>query len=448
MKKIDMTHGPIGRKTIRFALLLALTGMLQQVFNTIDTIIMGQFVGKEAMAAVGSNTPIIGFIVTFFIGISIGANVVISQMTGKGNREGIHRAVFSTLAFALAAGIVMTCLSEAVAEPLLSLLQVPDALIPLSAQYLRIFFLALPGILVYNFASAIFRSQGDTKTPLFCLAAAGVIKVIISYTLVAFFHQGVAAVAISTTCATLLSSAMLVTILLRSKHVIHLECRASFFDLYILREILRIGTPAGVQAAVFCLSNIVIQSAINSLGADVMAASAAAFNLDILCYIFVNAFGQACTTFVGQNYGAGDMARCRRVGVITTLQNLVVCVIIGAPILYFSPSLLALFTSDVMVISYGVTRMGYIILAEPLNLAIEMISAYLRGFGNSLSPALITIVGICGFRILYMGAVFPAIPSFDCLMTVYPLSWFVTAVGLSVLLFKTRRKYILGVTGF
>lgn len=335
MKKIDMTHGPIGRKTIRFALLLALTGMLQQVFNTIDTIIMGQFVGKEAMAAVGSNVPIIGFIVTFFIGISIGANVVISQMTGKGNREGIHRAVFSTLAFALAAGIVMTCLSEAVAEPLLSLLQVPDALIPLSAQYLRIFFLALPGILVYNFASAIFRSQGDTRTPLFCLAVAGVIKVIISYTLVVFFHQGVAAVAISTTCATLLSSAMLVTILLRSTHEIHLECRASLFDLYILREILRIGTPAGVQSAVFCLSNIVIQSAINSLGADVMAASAAAFNLDILCYIFVNAFGQACTTFVGQNYGAGDMARCRRVGVITTAQNLVVCVIIGAPILYF-----------------------------------------------------------------------------------------------------------------
>ena len=138
------------------------------------------------------------------------------------------------------------------------------------------------------------------------------------------------------------------------------------------------------------------------------------------------------------------MARCRRVGVITTLQNLVVCVIIGAPILYFSPSLLALFTSDVMVISYGVNRMGYIILAEPLNLAIEMISAYLRGFGNSLSPALITIVGICGFCILYMGAVFPAIPSFDCLMTVYPLSWFVTTVGLSVLLFKTRKKYILG----
>lgn len=441
MKKIDMTHGPIGRKTIRFALLLALTGMLQQVFNTIDTIIMGQFVGKEAMAAVGSNTPIISLIVTFFIGISIGANVVISQMTGKGDREGVHRAVFSTLVFALAAGIVMTCLSEAVAEPLLSLLQVPDALIPLSAQYLRIFFLALPGILVYNFASAIFRSQGDTRTPLFCLALAGVI---ISYTLVAFFHQGVAAVAISTTCATLLSSAMLVTILLRSTHEIHLECRASLFDLYILREILRIGTPAGVQSAVFCLSNIVIQSAINSLGADVMAASAAAFNLDILCYIFVNAFGQACTTFVGQNYGAGDMARCRRVGVITTAQNLVVCVIIGAPILYFSPSLLALFTSDVMVISYGVTRMGYIILAEPLNLAIEMISGYLRGFGNSLSPALITIVGICGFRILYVWAVFPAIPSFDCLMMVYPLSWFVTMVGLSVLLFKTRKKYILG----
>lgn len=442
MKKIDMTHGPIGRKTIRFALFLALTGMLQQVFNTIDTIIMGQFVGKEAMAAVGSNAPIIGFIVPLFIGISLGGNVVISQMTGKGNQDGIHRAVFTTLAFALFAGLLVMVVSEAVARPLLSLLLVPEALMPLSLEYLRIFFLALPGILMYNFSAAIFRSQGDTRTPLLCLAAAGVIKVIISYSLVVFFHQGVAAVAISTTCATLLSSAMLVTLLLGSQHVIHLDLKASLFDLYILREILRIGTPAGVQAAVFGLSNIVIQSAINSLGADVMAASAAAFNIEILVYIFINAFGQTCTTFVGQNFGAGNMARCRRVGIITTAQNLAFTVLIGAPMLYFAEPLLHLFTADAAVIGFAIIRVYYIVLAEPLNLGIEMISGYLRGFGNSLAPALITVVGICGFRILYMWAVFPAIPSFDCLMTVYPLSWFVTAVGLSVLLFKTRRKYI------
>lgn len=444
MKKIDMTHGPIGRKTIRFALLLALTGMLQQVFNTIDTIIMGQFVGKEAMAAVGSNAPIIGFIVPFFIGISLGANVVISQMTGKGNQDGIHRAVFTTLAFALFAGLLVMVVSEAVARPLLSLLLVPEALLPLSLEYLRIFFLALPGILMYNFSAAIFRSQGDTRTPLLCLAAAGVIKVIISYSLVVFFHQGVAAVAISTTCATLLSSAMLVTILLRSTHVIHLDLKASLFDLYILREILRIGTPAGVQAAVFGLSNIVIQSAINSLGADVMAASAAAFNIEILVYIFINAFGQTCTTFVGQNFGAGNMARCRRVGLITTAQNLAFTVLIGAPMLYFAEPLLHLFTADAAVIGFAIIRVYYIVLAEPLNLGIEMISGYLRGFGNSLAPALIAVVGICGFRIMYMMTIFPAIPSFDCLMAVYPLSWLVTVVGLVILLFKTRKKYILG----
>ena len=444
MKKIDMTHGPIGRKTIRFALLLALTGMLQQVFNTIDTIIMGQFVGKEAMAAVGSNAPIIGFIVPFFIGISLGANVVISQMTGKGNQDGIHRAVFTTLAFALFAGLLVMVVSEAVARPLFSLLLVPEALLPLSLEYLRIFFLALPGILMYNFSAAIFRSQGDTRTPLLCLAAAGVIKVIISYSLVVFFHQGVAAVAISTTCATLLSSAMLVTILLRSTHVIHLDLKASLFDLYILREILRIGTPAGVQAAVFGLSNIVIQSAINSLGADVMAASAAAFNIEILVYIFINAFGQTCTTFVGQNFGAGNMARCRRVGLITTAQNLAFTVLIGAPMLYFAEPLLHLFTADAAVIGFAIIRVYYIVLAEPLNLGIEMISGYLRGFGNSLAPALIAVVGICGFRIMYMMTIFPAIPSFDCLMAVYPLSWLVTVVGLVILLFKTRKKYILG----
>ncbi len=446
MKHMDMTHGSIGNKTLTFALFLALTGFLQQIFNVIDTVIMGQFVGKEAMAAVGSNGPVVGFVVTFFIGISLGANVVIAQFTGQRNKEGIEKAVHTAILFSALSSVVLVAACEAIAEPLLSLLQVPEELMDMSLTYLRLIFLALPGMLMYNFTSAIFRSQGDTRTPLMCLLASGILKVIVSYTLVIFCGQGVGAVAISTAMATYISSAMLLALMAKSRSHIRLTFGKLAIHGEILKEILRIGSPAGLQAAVFCLSNIVIQSAINSLGADVMAASAAAFNLEILVYIFMNAFGQTCTTFVGQNFGAGDMARCRRVGLITTAQNLAVTVLIGAPLFLFGVPLLQIFNSDPAVVAFGMIRMAYVIIPEPLNLIIEMISGYLRGFGDSLRPALIVVGGICGSRILYVAALFPLSPTFETLMTVYPLSWLITALCMLTLLFVTRKKYVWGVS--
>ncbi len=439
--KVDMTHGPMGRKTLTFALFLGATGLLQQLFNAIDTVIMGQFVGKEAMAAVGSNAPIVGLIVTFFIGISLGSNVVIAQFTGKKDEAGVSSAVHTSVLFAFVCGLVMTVIGECIAEPLLDLLQVPEDILGLALKYLKIIFLAMPGILMYNFTSAIFRSQGDTRTPLMCLLISGCIKVVISYVLVVHFGFDVGAVAISTMCATILSSLMLLALLVHTKMAIRLHWRKLSIHWGLLKEILRIGSPAGLQSAVFCLSNIVIQAAINSLGTDVVAASAAAFNLEILAYIFVNAFGQTCTTFVGQNYGAGDFKRCRKVGIITSLQNLGVTVVICSVILYFGVPLLQLFNEDAAVVAYGVIRLKYILYAEPLNLVIEMISGFMRGFGKSLGPALIVCGGICGSRLLYVFTVFAAYPSFDCLMAGYPLSWLITAVGLSVLLFVTRKKY-------
>ncbi len=444
MKHIDMTHGSIANKTLSFALFVALTGFLQQIFNVIDTVIMGQFVGKEAMAAVGSNAPVIGFIVTFFIGISLGANVVISQLTGKGDGKGIERAVHTAILFALISGAVLVVVSESLAGTIVELLQVPPELMDMSLTYLRFSFLALPGIVMYDFTSSIFRSQGDTRTPLICLAIAGVLKVILSYSLVVFAGQGVAAVAISTAFSNTLSSVMLLTFLVHTPARIHLSIRKLAIDFSLLKEILRIGSPAGVQAAVFCLSNIVIQTAINSLGADVMAASAAAFNVEILVYIFMNAFGQTCTTFVGQNFGAGDMARCRRVALITAAQNLGVTILLGGALYIFGVPILQLFNDDPAVVSFGMIRMAFVLLPEPLNLVIEMISGYLRGFGNSLMPALVALFGICGTRILYMLTVFPLSPDFTTIMTVYPVSWFVTATGMVIILFVTRKKYVWG----
>lgn len=437
---VDMTHGPIAGKTMKFALFLAATGMMQQLFNAIDAVIMGQFVGKEAMAAVGSSVPLVAFIITFFIGISLGANVVIARLTGAGKREKITAAVHTSLFFALLAGLSMLVVGEILAEPILGLLMVPEELMPLSLLYLRIIFLALPGVLLYNFSSAIFRSQGDTRTPMVCLGIAGILKVIVSFSLVVFFHFGVAAVAISTACATLLSSGLLLCLLSHTKMAVRISPGLMKIDGSLLAEILRIGVPAGMQGAVFSLSNIVIQAAINSLGSDVMAASAAAFNLEILAYIFVNAFGQACTTFVGQNYGAGKRDRCFRVARITTFQNLAFTILLGGLIIYFGRPLMHLFTTDESVVSYGIIRIRYILLAEPLNLMIEMISGFLRGFGISFAPAVIVVTGICGSRVLYVATVFTWISTFPVLMAVYPLSWAITAAGLLILLWWEWKK--------
>ncbi len=442
--KVDMTHGPIGKKTLTFALFLGVTGLMQQLFNAIDTVIMGQFVGKEAMAAVGSNAPIVGLMVTFFVGISLGSNVVIAQLTGKQDGKGVSRAVHTSVLFAFICGLIMAVIGECIAEPLLDLLQVPADIMDLALKYLKIIFLAMPGILMYNFTAAIFRSQGDTRTPLVCLLISGCIKVVISYVLVVHFGFDVGAVAISTMCATILSSLMLLVLLVHTKMAIRLQVSQLSLHLDLLKEILRIGSPAGLQSAVFCLSNIVIQAAINSLGTDVVAASAAAFNLEILAYIFVNAFGQTCTTFVGQNYGAGDFKRCRRVGVITTLQNLGVTIVICGVILYFGVPLLKLFNDDAAVVAYGLVRLEYILFAEPINLIIEMISGYLRGFGKSLGPALIVCGGICGSRLIYVFTVFTAHPIFDCLMAGYPISWVITAVCLIGLLLSTRKQLMSG----
>lgn len=320
MRKMDMLHGSIGDKTVSFAILLAVTGICQQLFNAIDIIIMGRFVGKEAMAAVGSNAPVVGLLVTFFVGISLGANVVISQYTGQGNLEKVKKAVHTTIVFAVLAGILFAVLGVLSADLVIRLLQVPKEVETMSREYLETIFIAMPGILVYNFTSAIFRSQGDTRTPLMCLFAAGTCKACLSLFLVVYCGMDVVAVAASTVFATLMSSSLLLYLMKNTKSAIHISFHDMKVDWGILRKILSIGTPAGVQGAVFSLSNVVIQAAINSLGAEVMAASAAAFNLEILVYYIMNSFGQACTTSRGRitaraffpaAEGWGRSARCR-----------------------------------------------------------------------------------------------------------------------------------------
>ncbi|MGI6721604.1 MAG: MATE family efflux transporter [Anaerovoracaceae bacterium] len=427
-REIDMLHGPMGKKTLIFALPLAVTGILQQLFNAADIAVVGQFVGKQAMAAVGSNSPVVGIMVTFFIGLSLGSNVVISRFTGRGDSGGITRGVHTSIIIALIFGFSMLAIGEIAAAPLLELLGVPREIMAMATRYLRIYCLGLPVIFLYNFESAIFRSQGDTRTPLICLTLSGIINVALNLFFVIVVGLDVEGVAIATVIANAVSSGLLFFFLVRSQSLIRVRREDFHVAGGVLREILRIGVPSGLQSTVFSLSNLCIQSAINSLGSDVIAASAAAFNIEIFAYYIINSFGQATTTFVGQNYGAYNFERCRKATRICFLQDIILTAVISFTILAFGGPLLHLFNGDPTVIAVGFIRLKYILTAEVINVVIEIMSGCMRGYGYSLVPAVVSLVGICGVRITWVYTIFQQSPTFETLVTAYPVSWAVTAV--------------------
>ena len=439
---MDMLHGSLADKLLIFALPLAVTGILQQLFNAADVAIVGQFVGSDAMAAVGSNAPVIGLLVNLFIGISLGANVVISRCTGQGDVRAVNWAVHTAILTALISGGIATLIGEVAARPILSSMSVPETIFPMALAYLRIYMVGMPVILLYNYMSAIFRSQGDTRTPLLCLIIAGLSNVGLNIFFVRVAGMSADGVALATVISNAISSALLFIFLLRSKGLIRVRFRDFRIDPVLLKQMLLIGLPAGLQGMVFSLSNISIQSAVNVLGADIMAASSAAFNVEIFVYYVMNAFGQACTTFIGQNVGAGQRDRCRRIFRISLLMALLFTVVLGGLVLLFRVPILRIFNSEEAVITYGSLRLIYILLWYPLNMLNELFSGALRGFGRSLPPALISMAGICGTRFIWIRTVFPDNPTFNTLMQVYPISWAVTAVILVIVyLFLQKKLY-------
>lgn len=421
-----MIHGSLGDKIIKFALPVAATGILQQLFNAADIAVIGQFVGKEAMAAVGSNNSIVGFMVTMFAGISMGANVVIARNTGQGNREGIRAAVHSSILIAVAGGLLMTLLGELISNPLLHWMGVPSEIFADALKYIRIYIAGLPVIFLYNFESAIFRSQGDTRTPLICLVISGVLNVAMNIFFVVVLGMTVDGVALATVLSNVVSSGLLLMFLMRSQSSIRVRWKDFRFEAKVILSILRIGVPAGLQGMVFSLSNLIIQSAINSLGSDVIAASAAAFNVEIFVFYVVNSFGQACTTFVGQNRGAGDLERCRKTTRICLIQESIFTLAVSALILLFGHSLLKIFNTDPEVVRIGYIRIVYLMSAEVFNGLIEIFSGAMRGHGQSLIPALLSLFGICGTRITWVYTVFARYHEFRVIMMAYPLSWIIT----------------------
>ena len=440
-KKIDMLNGSIWDKMIIFALPLAFTGVLQQLFNAADVAVLGRFVSNESMAGVGNNVPVIGLIIAFCMGLALGANVVVARLLGMREPERANRAVHTALATAVIFGVCSAIIGEAFSSLAMEWLSVPDAVKDDALTYLRVCLLGMPFIAIYNFLAAVMRSQGDTQTPLWALVAATILNIGGNLFFVLACGWGTAGVAFATVLANALAAAFLFFNLIKATGPLHIEPREVFkIDMTALRPIVRIGWPAGLQGAVFSISNLVIQSAINSLGADAMSASVAAFTIEINIYCFINAFGLAATTFVSQNYGARNLERCKRATYVAVGLNMVGTCLLVVLVLVFGRTLLGLFTDVPTVIELAMVRIFWVASFEPISVLMEVSSSAMRGYGYSMPPAMATLICVCTVRLIWVYTVFVASPKYLTLMIVYPVSWAVTVVPLLILYVRLTRK--------
>lgn len=422
----NLTTGSMFTKIITFALPLAVIGILQQLFNAADVAVVGQFVGRDAMAAVGANSSIINLVVNLFVGISIGSNVVIANAVGKQDKKRAQDAAKTSILIALSGGVFVTLFGELLAPSIVTAMKVPSEIYPMALLYLRIYFAGMPVILLYNFEAAIFRGLSDSRTPLIVLTLSGVLNVCLNFVFVYYMKMGVDGVAIATVVSNLSSSVLLLMKLLGKNSPI--DIRAGVISRKVIRKILVLGIPAGIQSGIFSVANIIIQAAINSLGGTVMAASSAAYNIEIFVYYILNSFAQTCTTFVGQNYGAGKIDRCRRALLTCILIDYAVTGTVVALILIFGNQILGLFNPDAEVISIGYIRLVYIFMSYIFTLPEAVIASYLNGYGKTLPPAALSVIGICATRLVWIFYVFPRHRSFDVIMMSYPISMFVTVL--------------------
>lgn len=439
-QKIDMLNGSLWDKMIVFALPLAFTGVLQQLYNAADVAVLGRYVSNEAMAAVGNNVPVIGLIISLCMGLALGANVVVARFLGMRDEERASAAVHTAFLTAVMFGVAAMIVGEIASGFAMDLLDVPESVVDDSLAYLRVYLLGMPFIAVYNFLAAVYRSQGDTQTPLWALCAASLFNIVGNLFAVLVLDMGAGGVALMTALANLISSGILFWRLTRIQGALHLDVkRLLTLDKPAFRAMVRIGWPAGLQGAVFSLSNLIIQAAINSLGPDAMAGSVAAFTIEINVYCFINAFGLAATTFVSQNYGAGNLARCRRATWVSMGLNFVAACLMIALVVIFGRELLGFFSSSDDVIALGMMRIFWVVLPEPVNVVMETVSDAMRGYGYSLPPAVMTLVCICSIRVIWIWTVFAAMPTYDVLMAVYPVSWIVTTIGLCWLYVRHQK---------
>ena len=426
--EIDMTRGALLPKVLLFSGPLILSGMLQLLYNAADVIVVGRFAGAQALAAVGSTGSLINLLVNLFMGLSVGASVIIARAFGAGDLPGVRRGVHTAITVALVSGVVVGVMGFCLARTMLEWMSSPEDVIDLSTLYVRIYFCGMPFNMLYNFGAAILRAQGDTRRPLYYLTISGIINVVLNLLLVCAFHLSVAGVAIATVISQVISCALVIVCLLRSDGPTRLDLTSLGIHLPTLKGILRIGLPAGLQGCLFSISNVLIQSSINSFGSIAVAGNSAASNLEGFVYTAMNSIHQAALTFASQNYGAKQYSRVRRTLWVTLGTVVVIGLALGLLFLSCGTALLGLYNRDPEVIRFGLLRMGIILPTYFLCGTMDVMVGQLRGIGYSIMPMIVSLTGACLFRIVWIMTVF-AVPGWHTLQVLYlsyPVSWFVT----------------------
>jgi putative MATE family efflux protein len=443
-QQMDMLHGPLWRNIIVFSLPLAAASILQQLFNSADTAVVGRFANAQALAAVGTNGEIISLFVSLFTGLSIGANVLIAGYIGMGKTKQINAAIHTVMSLALLSGIVMLILGQFIAEPLLQMIDTPEDVMELAVEYLRLYFLGSPFLMIYNFGSAILRAKGDTKRPLYALLASGVINVILNLFFVIACHMSVAGVALATDISTAFSALVVVRCLQREEETFRFSWKRLSLNRKYAGRVFAIGLPAGIQGAVFCFSNVFIQAAINSFGSNAVAGSAAALNFEYFSYYMLQAFAQAATTFISQNWAAGEKKRCGKIFWLALVQGAFFAALISVPLVVFRSSAIQLYSTEQEVMEYAYVRIMTVLILEPLCVVFEVPAAALRGMGYSGLPAVETILGTVVFRLVWLATVFAHWHTFRAIFVVYPVSWVLTGAVIWISYRQVYRKAQLG----
>lgn len=427
-KTIDMLHGPLVRNILIFSFPLMVSNLLQIAFNAADTIIVGKFSGQTALAAVGATGSLVNLIVSLFNGLGISSNIVIARQIGRNEKERISASVHTAYFLALAGGVLLTAVGFFLSPVLLKLMGTPDNIIHLSVLYLRIYFVGSLPMLIYNFGAAILRSGGDTARPTFYMMVSGILNVILNLIFVIGLKMSVAGVAAATVISQTVSALMITRALLNETGNLKLDFRKLQPDRELTGLIMRIGIPAGLQGMMWAISNVAVQSAVNSFGSVVVAGNAAAANIESFVYIGMGAFNSAAITFTSQNAGAGDKARIRRIFHTILIMMIIASWSTGALAWYFGRTLLSFYTNDPAVVDAGMVRMWYIVFWLFINGILDVPASSMRGMGFSALPTFMMLVGIVGVRLVYIQTVWRANPTLPVLYFCFPLSWVITTV--------------------
>ncbi|MBR0463937.1 MAG: MATE family efflux transporter [Clostridia bacterium] len=441
---MDMTRGPITKNMLTFALPLMASGVLQLLFNAADSAVVGRFTGSEALAAVGSNGPLINLIVTLFMGLSVGTNVLTAQYLGSGKHKDLQETVSTSILSSALFGCILVVLGFILARPMLNLVKSPEDVIDLSELYIRIYFLGMPMLMIYNYGSAILRAIGDTRRPLVFMVISGVMNVVLNLILVIVFHMGVAGVAIATVASETVSAVLVLRCLMLTDDVWRFSLKGARINWAKLGMMTRIGLPAGLQGASFAISNILIQKSINSFGSAAMAGNAAAANIEGFCYVGMDCFSQAAISFTGQNFGAKQYKRIDKVLLNALCLGTAAGIIFGVPAYIFGRPLLSIFSDDPAVIDIGILRMGIICVTQFTSMWMNVPGNVCRAMGKSVFPMVNIITSVCVFRVIWITTVFTIDRSLTILYLSYPISWVIAGIVGLIYYMHVRKKLLAG----